>query len=135
MISPRFTLLAALALAMPATAVLAHPGHQHDAGAAIAAALANPDRPKDDTARDANRQAAAVLAFTHVRPGAKVADLIAGGGYFTRLFAGVVGPKGHVYSVLPAELAAKWAKAKPGNEAMVADPHFKNISSAYPDIA
>jgi len=29
-----------------------------------------------------------------VKPGQKVADLIPGGGYFTRLFSRVVGPKG-----------------------------------------
>lgn len=135
MTTPRFRLFATLAAAalaaLPAQPVLAHPG----AAEAIAAALANPDRPKADVERDAYRQPAALLAFAHVKPGDQVADLIAGGGYFTRLFSALAGPKGHVYVAVPAELAAKWPKAKPGNDALAADPHFTNVSAIYPEIA
>ena len=71
---------------------------------AIAAAIADPARPEADVKRDADRKPAEVLAFAGVRPGEKVADLIAGGGYFTRLFAKAVGPDGHVYVIQPAEI-------------------------------
>jgi len=67
--------------------------------ASIAAAIADPSRPNEDVARDAARKPAATLAFAGVKPGDKVADYIANSGYFTRLLAGVVGSKGHVYSV------------------------------------
>lgn len=77
-----------------------------EAGAApaIAAAVNDPTRPATDTARDANRKPAETLMFAGVRPGEVVADYAAGSGYFTRLFADVVGPQGHVYSVVPSEL-------------------------------
>ena len=48
-----------------------------------------------------------MLAFSGVKPGDKVADLIPGGGYFTLLFAKVVGPKGHVYASVPQVLASR----------------------------
>jgi predicted methyltransferase len=38
-----------------------------------------------------------------VKPGAKVADLIIGGGYFTRILSAAVGPKGQVIAYQPAE--------------------------------
>ena len=72
--------------------------------AAIAQALNDPSRPPTDTARDVNRKPAETLAFAGVRPGQVVADYAAGSGYFTRLFAQVVGPKGHVYGVVPGSL-------------------------------
>jgi predicted methyltransferase len=44
------------------------------------------------------------LAFAGVKPGDKVADYAAGAGYFTLLFADVVGPRGHVYATVPNTL-------------------------------
>ena len=71
---------------------------------AIAAAVADSSRPATDTARDANRKPALTLAFIGVKPGDRIADYASGSGYFTRLFASMVGPKGHVYASVPAEL-------------------------------
>jgi predicted methyltransferase len=71
---------------------------------AIAAAVADSSRPATDTARDANRKPAASLAFIGVKAGDRIADYASGAGYFTRLFASAVGPKGHVYASVPAEL-------------------------------
>ena len=70
----------------------------------IAAAVADTSRPATDTERDVDRKPAQTLAFTGVKPGDRVADYAAGGGYFTRLFADVVGPGGHVYAVVPSSL-------------------------------
>ena len=69
-----------------------------------AAAVADTSRPTTDSARDADRKPAETLAFAHLRPGDKVADFGAGGGYFTRLFSDVVGPKGRVYAIEPGEV-------------------------------
>ena len=67
--------------------------------ALIAKAVADPQRPPEDTARDANRKPAETLAFAGIRRGDVVADYIANSGYFTRLFADLVGPQGQVYAV------------------------------------
>jgi predicted methyltransferase len=87
-----------LALALLSSPALAGPTDP------IAAAIADASRPATDTVRDTDRKPAAVLAFAGTKPGDVVADYAAGQGYFTRLFAGVVGPRGHVYSVVPSEL-------------------------------
>jgi predicted methyltransferase len=71
---------------------------------AIAAAIVDPSRPATDTVRDANRKPAETLAFAGVKPGDKIADYAAGAGYFTRLFADIAGPKGHVYASVPSAL-------------------------------
>ena len=39
-----------------------------------------------------------------MKPGWTIADYIPGTGYYDRIFAGVVGPKGHVYAFYPAEM-------------------------------
>jgi predicted methyltransferase len=94
-------LLASVALALsaaPAAIAATVPAN-------IAAAVADASRPADDVKRDADRKPAEMLAFTGVKPGDKVADLIPGGGYFTRLFVLAVGPKGQVYAFMPTEFA------------------------------
>ena len=74
------------------------------ASEAIGAAIAEPTRPPTDTVRDANRKPAETLTFAGVKPGDKIGDYAAGAGYFTRLFAGIAGPKGHVYASVPSAL-------------------------------
>lgn len=64
--------------------------------AAITAAVNDASRPAADKALDANRKPAETLAFAGVRRGMTVAELAAGGGYYTRMLAKVVGSKGKV---------------------------------------
>lgn len=71
------------------------------AGSAIGRALADPAR-ADQSGDDARRQAAAVLAFSGVKPGDVVIDYLPGAGYWTRIFSGIVGPKGKVIAAWPA---------------------------------
>jgi predicted methyltransferase len=71
---------------------------------AVTAAVSDTARPVDDTKRDADRKPAETLAFTGVKPGDKVMELVPVSGYFTLLFSNVVGPKGHVYAETPQEL-------------------------------
>jgi len=103
--------LCALAFSLPSAASLgADAGAQapgdgaQNVSPAVAAAVADASRPAADSARDADRKPAETLAFAGVKPGDKVADYAAGGGYFTRLFADVVGPAGHVYAAVPSSL-------------------------------
>jgi predicted methyltransferase len=81
-------------------------GQAHAAGSAasfIASAVDDPARPESDRNRDALRKPAESLQFSGIRPGDVVADYNARGGYFTRLFADVVGTAGHVYAIQPLE--------------------------------
>lgn len=54
-----------------------------------------------DFQRDARRKPAQVLAFSEIKPGMTVADVVSGDGYYTRLLARLVGPNGKVYAVVP----------------------------------
>lgn len=72
--------------------------------------LTDPGRPAEDVARDANRKPLDVIAFAGVKSGDRVIDFIPGGGYFTRILSGVVGPKGHVYATVPSVAADYQAK-------------------------
>lgn len=83
---------------------------------AIAAALANPAR-ADQAGDDARRKAAEVLAFSGVGPGDTVVDFFPGAGYWTRIFSGVVGPKGQVISLWPSGTKKYSDKAAPAMRA------------------
>jgi len=94
----------------------------------VAAAVAAPDRPKADADRDALRHPAEVIAFSGLKPGDQVADIMPGGGYFTRLFSRAVGPNGHVYAVVPAELAKVAPKAVDAMTTLTADTAYPNVT-------
>lgn len=64
--------------------------------AAIAAAVANPDRPAEARERDPSAKPEVILELLAIEKGDSVIDLMGGGGYFTDLIAGVVGPDGRV---------------------------------------
>lgn len=117
-----------IALALGGAAIAHVAPAQLPAYATMAVAAA--DRPAADTARDADRKPAEMIAFAGIKPGDKVADIIPGGGYFTRVFAKAVGPKGHVYAIVPAALAARMPKAADGVNAIAAEPGYKNVTVA-----
>jgi predicted methyltransferase len=68
------------------------------AGGSLAEALASPDRPGDDQARDPGRKPAEVIEFLGIGPGMTAIDLIAAGGYYTEVLSAAVGPAGKVYA-------------------------------------
>jgi predicted methyltransferase len=95
-----------------------------DVPPAIAAAVSDSARPDADKARDANRKPAEVMAFAGVKPGMVVAELAPGGGYYTRMLAKAVGPRGKVYAlVTPAQAA------RPGGLDAI-----NAIAAAYPNV-
>ena len=114
--------LAAGAATLPAVSASAAPS------AAVIAALADPARPPTDKARDEPRKAAEVVEFAGVKPGVKVADMFPGSGYFTRIFAKVVGPNGVVYAAVGN---AKESTPPPANPAF---PNIKVDSQAWGDF-
>jgi predicted methyltransferase len=61
-------------------------------------AINSPDRPAADKALDAGRRPDQIMAFYGIKPGMKVADVFAEGGYMTELYARIVGSTGTVYS-------------------------------------
>lgn len=65
----------------------------------IAAVLASPSRSADDRQRDARDKPAEVLALAKFKRGDTVADLLAGGGYYSEILSGIVGPTGKVLLV------------------------------------
>jgi predicted methyltransferase len=72
-----------------------------------AALLAAPDRSDADRAADKRRDPIPFLVFAGVRPGMKVLDMGAGGGYSTELIARAVAPNGMVYGQNPADIGEK----------------------------
>lgn len=68
----------------------------------VANALSDGRRTNDELARDAKSKPAEVIAFAGVKPGQHVADLVIGTGYYTKIFAGLVGTKGKVWAWQPA---------------------------------
>jgi len=95
------------------------------AAPAVSSALDDAARPAADKARDAERKAAEVLAFSEVKPGDKVADIYPGGGYFTRLFAASVGANGKVYMFVPAQVVD--SRAKPVDSANAVKAGYQNV--------
>ena len=58
-----------------------------------------------------------------------------GGGYFTRIFANIVGPKGHVYATIPSEFLAVKANATDPIKSLAAAPPFGNVSTVVTPTA
>jgi predicted methyltransferase len=69
------------------------------------------DRSAEDRALDAGRHPAQLLAFFGVRPGMRVAELGAGGGYTAELLARAVGDTGRVYAQNPRVFLERFAEA------------------------
>ncbi|MBL6937413.1 MAG: class I SAM-dependent methyltransferase [Alphaproteobacteria bacterium] len=120
-------LAAGLTAALLGTAAIA--AHTAATPAYVTAALADAGRPKDQVDLDAARKPAETVAFAGIRPGSKVMDLVQGQGYFTRIFAKVVGDKGFVYAYLPSELDPILAKRlPPGTDVKKQFIGYSNVS-------
>ena len=64
-----------------------------------AAIVASPDRSDADRNNDKKRKPEQMLAFTGVKTGMKVMDIVSSAGYSAELLARSVGPSGTVYAV------------------------------------
>ena len=121
----KWILAAAIAAALGATGVAV--AAKHTAPGYVTAALADSARPADEKALDADRKPADMIAFAGIKPGSRVMDIMPGQGYFTHIFAKVVGDKGFVYAFTPSELDPLIQKRFPG-----ADP--KKQFAAYGNV-
>ena len=123
----KFLLAAVAVMALSAGMVDAKPTPQQ------LAAVADKGRPEADTKRDADRKPAEMLDFAGIKPGMVVGDFIPGGGYFTRIFAKAVGPKGKVLAITNPPPAN--ATTPPPIIAIAADPQYGNITLVSTGIA
>ncbi|MBI1731241.1 MAG: class I SAM-dependent methyltransferase [Gammaproteobacteria bacterium] len=84
------------ALVVSLLLALAGPAPAAGDRAAIAQAVAAPDRSAADRERDAAEKPVEVLGFFGVQPGMQIADVMSGGGYYSEILARTVGPTGTV---------------------------------------
>lgn len=99
--------------------------HAANVPAELRAAVDAADRTAADRALDAGRKPGELLAFAGIKPGMRVAEIAAGGGYTTELLARAVGPSGAVYAQNNAWLWDRFAQ-KPFEERL-AKPVAKNV--------
>jgi predicted methyltransferase len=86
-------------LAAAAACVLLCAGLGAQAADRYDAAVAHGGRSAADVKRDALDRPAEILRLTGVAPGMRVADVLAGDGYYSELLSYLVGPKGRVLSI------------------------------------
>ena len=91
-----------------------------------AAIITAPDRKESDREIDKRRDPVKLLAFTGARPGMKVLDVGAGGGYSTELMARAVMPNGMVYAQNPAAMPER---AKANFEARMQTPVMAHVTA------
>jgi predicted methyltransferase len=114
------------------------------AGAADAydAAVAHPGRSTADVKRDALDHPAQILRLAGIKPGMRVADVLAGDGYYSELASYLVGPTGKVFLINNAAfdhwsepaLQARLAGARLGNvEHLTLDLNHLNLQPASLD--
>jgi predicted methyltransferase len=111
------------------TLALAHVGLTPAWAQDFKAILANPERPADERALDAGRKPEEVLKFFGVKPGDKVADILAGGGYYTVILSQIVGATGVVYATNNAFMKGPNKKSFTVGalDARLTNPMFSNV--------
>ena len=114
---------------------LAAPSFAADA-TPIDASIASTERTDKDRERDAREKPAEVLAFAGVKPGMTVVDMFAGGGYYTELLAGVVGPTGKVISInnVPYEQYSKDAVKARYTEGRLKNVERRLVEASYINV-
>jgi predicted methyltransferase len=95
------------------------------------AAVQHPGRSADDLKRDEAEHPAAVLRLAGIKPGMRVADVLAGGGYYSELLSYVVGPKGHVL-LLNNQAYDHWSEG--GWEKRLAGGRLPNVGHRTVDL-
>jgi predicted methyltransferase len=115
-------------LAIVATSVVVAFGASAQNVPDYAAIIAAPDRRDSDRDIDKRRDPVKLLAFTGARPGMKVLDMGAGGGYSTELMARAVAPGGVVYAQNMPNL---FQKAKANFDARMQSPAMKSVTPLF----
>jgi predicted methyltransferase len=95
------------------------------------AAVAHAGRPAADMARDTLDHPAEILRLTGIKPGMKVADVLAGDGYYSELLSYIVGAQGHVYLINNTAFD-HWSE--PGLPQRLADGRLPNVTHQTLDL-
>jgi predicted methyltransferase len=106
--------------------------------ASITAAVADSSRPAEDKQRDAQRKPGETIQFAGIKTGERVAEVIPGRGYYTRILSKVVGPKGHVYALSPPRRpnqAPDSPDPSAATAAIAADPNYSNVTTVVGPLA
>jgi predicted methyltransferase len=98
----------------------------------VSAAINDSGRPAAEKETDGVRQPADTISFSTMKPGDRVADVLPGRGYYTRIFSKVVGAQGRVYSVVPTENLERRATSADGVNAIAAEAAYSNVSVVSP---
>jgi predicted methyltransferase len=97
--------------------------------AIVEAAISDPRRPDDQVKLDATRKPAISVLFSQAKPGDRIADVMSGNGYFTRILSQVVGPAGHVYAYISTEQIAHCSPREiAGTQAIARDSSYRNVT-------
>jgi predicted methyltransferase len=95
----------------------------------VEGAITDPRRPDDQVKLDATRKPAISVQFSETKAGDRIADVMPGNGYFTRILSDVVGPGGHVYAYIPAEQIAHCSPREiAGTQAIARDSSYTNVT-------
>jgi predicted methyltransferase len=95
----------------------------------VEAAISDPRRPYDQVKLDATRKPVVSVLFSEAKAGDRIADVMSGNGYFTRILSQVAGPAGHVYAYIPTEQIAHCSPQEiAGTQAIARDSSYRNVS-------
>ncbi|MEX0300733.1 MAG: class I SAM-dependent methyltransferase [Kordiimonas sp.] len=126
-------LLLSAAIALPFQANTVWADQQH-----ITDAVNSPERPDNETVRDAKRKPSEVLEFIGVKPGMHVADLLGGGGYYTDIFSRAVGETGSVLNYINYYVRGRFVNffgpGGPVEKRANGEQWKKNVTLAFDDM-
>ena len=103
----------------------------------IARAMKDKSRPDRDVSRDARDNTSKVLSFIGIAPKQFVVDFLPFRGYYTRLFASIVGEQGHVFAAVPDALTRieRIEKGRAEIEAFAFDLPNLTLINGRPELA
>jgi predicted methyltransferase len=102
----------------------------------VEAAISDPRRPDDQVKLDVTRKPALSVLFSEAKAGDRIADVMSGNGYFTRILSDVVGPSGHVYAYIPTEQIAHCSPREiAGTQAIARDSSYRNVTMLTGSLA
>lgn len=113
-------------------------------GSELSRALQSADRTEADRNRDLRSRPDVIISLLNLQPGARVADIFAGAGYYSQLLSSSVGPEGKVllhnnkaYQSFAAQgLETRFGQAKPENIQMhIAEVTDLNLGIGQLDAA